>query len=114
MDNEVKMKVKDRKEISKTLDRFHYLLHDQTSPIISNFLSLGQEHSVEADSEKMISLMEQLNQMGSGMESISIEIQTAVEAQQKAFEENKQVRQQKVQKMVDQKVKETYENFKQT
>ena len=57
-------------------------------------------------------LMDQVNQMGAGMEGMSDEIQKAVEAQQAAFDEQKYQRQQKVQKMVDQKVKETYEGFK--
>lgn len=74
--NEVKFKLRDTQEISKTLDRYHYLLHDETSPIISNFLSLGD--SIEGDTEKMQSLMDQLNQMGSGMESMSVEIQSQV------------------------------------
>ena len=58
-------------------------------------------------------LMDQVNQMGAGMEGMSDEIQKAVEAQQAAFDEQKYQRQQKVQKMVDQKVKETYEGFMQ-
>ena len=36
------------------------------------------------DSQRLIDLMDQVGQMGEGMESMSIEIQNAVEAQHKA------------------------------